>query len=99
MENDQPQKNEKKAAAGRKGGQIGGKATTEAKQQASRANGKAYGGSKNGGRPKGTSITTEHAQKAAAARAAKLTPERRREIALKAVAAREAKRKEKGTQP
>ena len=85
-------KDQKKAAAGRAGGliggRIGGKSTSEAKKAASRANGAA-----GGGRPKGIPITAEHAKKAAAARAASLTPERRREIALKAVAAREAKRK------
>ena len=87
-------KDPKKVAAGKAGGviggKIGGKSTSEAKQRASRANGKA-----GGGRPKGIPISTEHAQKAAAGRAASLSPERRREIALKAVTAREAKRQKK----
>jgi hypothetical protein len=100
-------KDAKKAAAGRAGGLVksaaktqaarangaagakqGGQAKSEAKTRAARIN-----RTKGGGRPKGLPITTEHARKAAAGRAAKLTPERRSEIARLAVAAREAKRK------
>ena len=83
----EPKKNEKKAAAGRLGGLIGGRVKSEAKAKAVRINGTA------GGKPKGVTITSEHARKAAAGRTAALSPERRREIALRAVSAREAKRK------